>query len=260
MKKIVFAAIIAATTMLVSCIPSSMIVGNGVEAKGAFDMTPDYTSLSVSSGISVELVDTPTSEGLITADEEVLPYVSIVREGGSVKVSYEPLIAVRTDIKTVVTMPVSAALDDIDVSSAGQLKSEGRLLCSSMEIECSSAGLVDLDMDAQSLGIDLTSAASFSGNVVAKEIEVEMLSAAQCYLGGSADHLDVETYSAANFRGFGLVSRRVDADAASGGSVEVSVTDELEAEASSGGAVRYKGSPEIIRRRQSSGGSVREVN
>ncbi len=258
MKKILFGTVIA--ILLASCLHSSVIVGSGREAEGTFDLRADYTSLDVSNGIIVRLVDRPSAGGYITADEEVLSYVAIVREGGHVKVSYEPLVIVRSDVRTVVTMPASGSLRRMDVSSAGEVTSGGRLLYPSMEIECSSAARVDLDMDVQRLSLELSSAAGFSGNVAVRNLEVNMTSAAWCEMEGSADNLDVETGSAANFRGYGLVSRRVDGDASSGSTIEISVTEELEAEASSGGAIRYKGSPGIMRRGQSSGGSVRETN
>lgn len=257
MKKILFVVVAAMT--FVSCIPSSVIHGSGSEAKGAFDIEPDYTALEVSSGIVVVLVDTLGLEGYITADEEVLEHVAIVRDGGRVKVSYEPAISVRSDIETVVAIPLSAALRELDVRSAARVTSGGRLLVSTMEVECSSAAEVDLDIDSQRISLDISSAARFTGNVVVENIEVELGSAARCDISGSAGLCEVESNSAANFRGYELVCRKVNAEASSSGSVEISVTEELHAEASSGGSVRYKGSPSITRRNQSSGGSVREV-
>ena len=246
--------------VLASCIPSSVIVGSGREAKGAFDMVPDYTALTVSSGILVEFVDTLSREGYIIADEEVLEYVSIVREEGRVKVSYLPLVSVRSDIKTVVAMPVSRALMEMEVSSAARVASGERVLASSMRIKCSSAARVDLDMDVQSLGLDLSGGSNFSGNVVARSLDVELGSAASCDIGGSADICEIESGGGATFRGYGLVCRRVNAEVSGRGSIEISATEELDAKASSGGEVRYKGSPGITRRSQSGGGSVREVD
>ncbi len=259
MKKLLFGAVIALmVTSCVSCIPSSVIHGSGREAHGEFDVMPNYTELSVSSGIVVELVDSPAGEGYITADERALDYVAIVQDGGRVKISYEPFISVHSDITTVVTIPASDALTRIDASSAAKVRAQRRLLGSSMEVDCSSAAVVDLDMDVRELSIDLSSAASFSGNVVVQNLEVEVNSAARCDIRGSADHCDVETSSAAGFRGFDLVCRRASAEASSGGSIEISATEELDAEASSGGSVRYKGSPAVVRRHTSSGGSIHQ--
>ncbi len=223
-------------------------------------MSPEYTSLSVSGGIAVELISSLTGEGSITADEEVLEYVSIVEERGKVKISYEPFISVQSDIKTVVSLPLSPVLTRMDVSSAARVTSEHRVLCSSIEIDCSSAGAVELDLDAQKLVLDLTSAASFAGNVVVQTLEADLDSAAKCDIEGSAGYCSAESSSAANFQGVGLLCRRAEVDASSGGGIEISIVDELDAEASSGGSVRYKGSPAIVRRSISSGGSIRPID
>ncbi len=68
--------------------------------------------------------------------------------------SYVPFVTVQSKIKTVVTMPVSDRLEKIDVSSAGRVTSARRLLCSAMEIDCSSAAEVELDLDAGDVTID----------------------------------------------------------------------------------------------------------
>ncbi len=245
---------------LSSCIPSSVILGSGREARGAFNISMSYTELSVSSGITVELVPSLTGEGFITADEEVLEHVSIIEEDGCVKVSYEPLISVRASIKTVVTMPLSDRLSRLDVSSAGRVTSARRLFGSLISIEGSSAGEIDVEVDAADVSIDLSSAANFDGNVVARNLRVELGSAARCSVEGSADYCDAGVNSASNLRAFGLACRVARIEASSAGDVEISVTEELDARASSGGSVRYKGSPAITRRGQSGGGSVREVN
>jgi hypothetical protein len=258
MKK--FLTLAALAMFACSCIESSVIRGNGKVAEGVFDISLNYTELSVSSGIRVELIHSLSGEGSISADEEVLRHVSIVEENGRVKVSYEPFVSVRTNVETVVRMPLSSSLVSLDASSAGKITGEVRLTAPSMEVDCSSAAEMELDLDVGGLTIDLGSAAKFSGNVVARTFNAEVGSAAVCNIEGRADYLGVEADSAGSFRAFGLVCARVDADASSAGGIEITATEELNARATSGGSVRYKGSPVIVKRDSSSGGSVRETN
>ena len=257
MKKMLLG--VAVSMILTSCISSGVITGSGREAKGAFDITPGYTELSVENGIMVELVPSLTGEGFITADEEALPHVSIVEEKGRVKVSYVPFVTVQSKIKTVVTMPASDRLEKIDVSSAGKVTSARRLLGSTIEIDCSSAAEVELDLDAGDVAIDISSAARFEGNVIARNLDVELNSASNCYMSGSAEVCKVEANSAADFRGVELVCRKAEVAASSAAKIEIAIVEDLDADASSGGSVRYKGSPAILRRNTSSGGSVREI-
>jgi hypothetical protein len=258
MKKLLFC--IALAMAAISCIPSSVIRGSGRQATGEFDITPGYTSLEVSSGITVELVRSATSTGSITADDQVIEHVSIVEDGGRVKVSYEPFITVQSKVATVVTMPLSENLSRLDVSSAAKVVSAERLRASTMEIEGSSAAGIELDIDSGSVSFDLSSAAGFSGNVVVQTLDAELNSASSCSIKGSVSYGTVNVSSAANFRGLDLVCARAVVDASSAGNVEISATEELTASASSGGSVRYRGTPSILRRDTSSGGSVREMD
>lgn len=252
--------------LLASCIDSSMIKGNGKVAKGAFDVRADYTELSVSSAITV--VFAPVAEvsggasmveGHITADEEVLEFVSIVDDEGRIRISYEPFVAVRSDIKTVVTIPVSTSLGKISANSAAKVSCEVKLVCPSLAIDCSSAAEMDLQIEAKNLDMELSSAAIFKGAVSVAELDVDMTSAAKCRMEGTADEADMDVTSAAAFNGYDLVCRKAELDASSAGKIDITVSDELDAEVSSGGAVRYHGAPALVRRDVSSGGSIKSV-
>ncbi len=251
-----------------SCIAQPRIVkGNGKVAKGAFDIALDYTELSVSNGIIVELVPyegeakNGRGEGFITADDKVLGYVSIIERDGKVKVSYEPQISVRLgDIKTVVTMPISSALARLDASSAAKIVGKTRLMCGNLDVDCSSAAKVDIGLEAASLWVDLSSAAEFEGDLSVRDFNAELSSAAKCKVAGTADSCNIETSSAASVKGYGFVCRSVSIDASSAGSVEITATEELNADVSSGASVRYKGNPTRVRQDVSSGGSLKTVD
>ncbi len=251
-----------------SCIAQPRVVkGNGKVAKGAFDIALDYTELSVSNGIIVELVPyegeakNGRGEGLITADDKVLGYVTIVERDGKVKVSYEPQISVRIgDIKTVVTMPISSALARLKASSAAKIVSETRLVCGDLDVDCSSAAKVDIGIEAGSLWVDMSSAAEFEGEVYVRDFNAELDSAAKCKVSGEATSCDIDASSAASFKGYGLVCRSASIDASSAGGVEITVTEELNVDVSSGGSVRYKGNPVRVRQDVSSGGSLKSVD
>jgi hypothetical protein len=258
MKKLLFG--VALAMIVASCIPSSVIRGSGREARGEFDIRLNYTSLEVSSGITVELVRSDTATGFITADEEVLEHVAIVEEDGVVKVSYEPFITVQSKIKTVVTMPLSENLARLDVSSAGRVVSDEKLRGPLVEIEGQSAASIEMGVDAGEVRIDLSSAAKLQGGIVAETLAVEQASASKCEVSGSVGVCVVEVSSAAIFRGAELECLRATVEAASGANAEISATEELDARAASGGSVRYRGTPAIIKRDTSSGGSVREIN
>lgn len=117
---------------------------------------------------------------------------------------------------------------------------------------------VDGSFTGNNVRIELSSGAGFKGAVEASSISVDGSSGSVARISGKAQTVNLETSSGANIHGYELFSDKCDADASSGGSIEVSVNKELSAEASSGGDVRYKGAGVITRVSTSSGGSVKK--
>jgi Putative auto-transporter adhesin, head GIN domain len=120
-----------------------------------------------------------------------------------------------------------------------------------------SSTTIEGTMNAGYLKIDLSSGAGFSGSVQANRLTVDESSGATAHINGKAQAVSVETSSGAGFYGYDLISDNCDADASSGGSIEINVSKELSADASSGGDIRYRGNGVITKISTSSGGSVK---
>lgn len=132
-------------------------------------------------------------------------------------------------------------LDKLSASSAGSIYSDGPLKANSMEISASSAGSIEVSIDAISA-------------------EVSASSAGDVELKGNAGSISVDASSAGEIDAYDLEAERVEAEASSGGSVKVNVTQNLNAHASSGGSIRYRGNPDKSITNSSSGGSVKKSN
>ena len=127
---------------------------------------------------------------------------------------------------------------DIDVSSAGDIKAK-IVGIDEREVEASSAGDVDIQVEANSIDASVSS----SGGIE---------------ISGMAKTQDVEASSSGDYEGYDLESEEVAASASSGGSIEVNVTEKIRARASSGGSVRYEGNPSYVNADSSSGGRVKK--
>lgn len=130
-------------------------------------------------------------------------------------------------------------LEKISASSAANVFSEGSVKCTSMTISASSAGSVEVALEADHVMVDASSA----GDAV---------------LEGKTNSLEVEVSSAGSVDAYSLESASVTASASSAGSAKVNVTKELEAQASSGGSIRFRGNPMKTNTDSSSGGSVKK--
>lgn len=132
-------------------------------------------------------------------------------------------------------------LDKLSASSAGSIFSEGTIKTRSMDISASSAGSVEISIEANT-------------------IEVSSSSAGDVELKGKATRINIEASSAGEIDAYDLEAEEVDARASSAGSVKIHAKESLHAHASSGGSIRYRGNPDRSNTNSSSGGSVKKSN
>jgi len=142
----------------------------------------------------------------------------------------------RVEVKVYVTY---TQIEKLSASSAGNIYSQGVIKTSSLEVGASSAGNIEIEIEAGNVEISASSAGEIEVKGTAKSVMADASSA------GEVDAYDLETESAT-------------AEASSGGSVKVNVKDALTANASSGGSVRYRGNPSKSITNSSSGGSVKK--
>jgi hypothetical protein len=142
------------------------------------------------------------------------------------------------DAKVYVTY---VAIDKLSASSAGSIFSDGAIAAKSMEINASSAGTIEITLDAGSVNVSSSSAG---------DIELK----------GKVRSITAEASSAGEIDAYDLEAEKVNAEASSGASIKANVKNALEAQASSGGSIRYRGNPDTSNTNSSSGGSVKKSN
>jgi hypothetical protein len=144
----------------------------------------------------------------------------------------------RIEAKVYVTY---VRVDKLSASSAGSIFAEGVIKANSMVISASSAGTIEVNVDAG-------------------DVEASASSAGDMELKGKATSIRADASSAGEVDAYDLESENAEAEASSGGAVKINVTKSLHARASSGGSVRYRGNPDKNNTSSSSGGSVKKSN
>lgn len=132
-------------------------------------------------------------------------------------------------------------LEKLAASSDGSIFSETIIKTNSLDINCSSAGNIEVSVDAQTMSVSASSAG---------EMELK----------GKTKSLTAEASSAGEINAYDLEAQNVEAEASSGSSIKVFVVEGLDGHASSGGIVRYRGNPTKAITDSSSGGSVKKSN
>jgi hypothetical protein len=197
-----------------------------------------FTGVKVSEGISVYLKKGDKESAKVevtgTKPSNVITEVS----GTYLKVHMRDGNYRNVNAKVYVTY---VAVEKLYASSAGNLYSSETLKGNNMEINASSAGTIEVVVDAGRL----EASASSAGDVELK---------------GKARNVIMDASSAGEVDAYDLEADDAEVDAASGGSVKITVKSGLDAKASSGGSIRYRGNPDKSNTTSSSGGSVKKSN
>lgn len=195
-----------------------------------------FTGIKVGEGIDVYLKKGDKESVRVEVTGTDVTNVLTELSGSYLKIHMKDGNYRKVEAKVYVTF---VKLDKLSASSAGSIVSESVIKGDNLEIDVSSAGSVEVQVEVKSLTVDASSAA-----------EVE--------LKGKTLELEAEASSAAQIDAYDLESAQVEANASSGASMKINVLQELQAHASSGGSIRYRGNPGKSITDASSGGSVRK--
>ncbi|MEO1055250.1 MAG: head GIN domain-containing protein [Bacteroidota bacterium] len=198
-----------------------------------------FTEIKVSEAIDVYLKKGDKEKAVVETSRVEVHKVLTEVSGGRLKVHMASgRYGNRGPVKVYITF---VNLESISVSSAANVFSESVIKANRLEIQASSAGSAELEIDAD----EAYASASSSG-----DMELE----------GKTNSLKVSVNSAGSVDAYDLEAKVVRARANSAGSAKVSASDEIDAHASSGGSIKYRGNPSRSRTDSSSGGSVRKSN
>ena len=199
-----------------------------------------FSEIKVCCSINVDVHQSNNFRVEVEASDNVLEYVVTEVRGDRLHIGYADNVNIRnnSNVRVTVHMP---RLEEVSVSSSSKVMGHSTFQADEFQLQCSSSGKINLDIDGDRVDIDVSS----SGRVE---------------LNGSADRLRANTSSSGSIHAFGLASQTVHAEASSGSSIRVNVSRSLEADASSGATIKYRGNPSDRDTESSSGGRVRPEN
>lgn len=197
-----------------------------------------FDEISAGTAINVTLVKGTHEKAEVivsgTDAENVITEVS----GDELKIHMKKGNYRHVDAKVVVTY---VSLEGISISSAAKVKAEEPIRADKMEIDVSSAGKGDINLDVQKLEADISSA----GNLRVK---------------GRTGRQEVDVSSAGGYDADDLQCDEAEINVSSGAHASIIATKYLDAQANSGGSIRYKGHPEKEYTSENSGGNVRKAD
>ena len=194
----------------------------------------DFTRVKVSSGIDLYLTQGDEVSLTVEADENLHDYIKTEVDGDQLKIYVDGNIwraKARKVHLTVTTLEELRATSGSDVIAKSVIKAQ--------DLEVSTSSGADLRME-----------------VKAENLVTSSSSGSDLRISGTADTHNTSASSGSSVNAYQLESKDVTAKVSSGADIGVFASESIDARASSGGDIRYKGNPEKVNKKTSSGGGV----
>lgn len=226
--------------LMTSCnfdISLGQIRGNGNVQTENLNLSEDFDRISAGNGWDVILEKGDDYAVVVEADENILQAANIYVKNGTLRVYCEDNIRSASSKKVYVTYV--SDLDAIAASSGAHIITKQVLKGEQLDLSVSSGG-------------------SINTSAVVRTIDTVVSSGGSITIAGSTETLDASASSGGVIKAKELKAKFADAQASSGGTIDILVTNKLKARASSGGDIDYWGNPTDVDKpkKSMSGGSV----
>jgi hypothetical protein len=194
----------------------------------------NFSRVKVSSGIDLYIKQGSKVSLTVEADENLHDYIMTEVNGDQLRIYVDGNIWRAKARKVYLTV---TDLEELKATSGSDVYSQSILKSQDLVVSTSSGADMNIEVEA-----DNVKSSSSSGS----DLKIT---------GTSKTHSTSAT-SGSSINAYGLESKEVTAKVSSGADIGVYASESIDARASSGGDIRYKGSPEKVNKKTSSGGGV----
>ncbi|MFC2126232.1 head GIN domain-containing protein [Bacteroidota bacterium] len=197
--------------------------GNGYIITQKFNID-SFHRVSIGGNFEVLLVKSKTPLVEIETDENLMRYIHVESNKGTLRISQSKNLFSRNKLKAIVHY---SELERIMVSGAALVENRGILKSEEIELKLEGAGVVKLNVECNTMDVDLSGAGKVG-------------------LSGKTQNQRLKLSGAGGLDAYGLESEVCDIKVSGIGSAEVFVTHELTARLEGLGGIKYIGDPKII--------------
>ncbi|MEQ6124770.1 head GIN domain-containing protein [Pseudotenacibaculum sp. MALMAid0570] len=194
----------------------------------------DFTRVKVSSGIDLYIKQGNKVSLTVEADENLHDYIITEVHGDQLKIYVDGNIWRAKARKVYLTV---TTLEELKATSGSDVYSQSVIRANDLEVSTSSGADMRIEVDAD--------------NVVSSSS-----SGSDLRISGKSNTHSTSATSGSSIYAYKLESKDVTAKVSSGADIGVYASESINARASSGGDIRYKGNPEKVNKKTSSGGGV----
>lgn len=222
----------------------------------------EFSGIQVSTGVNLVFKQESPTNVKVIADADKLQYIVTRVDNGVLRVYVDNKGEKNMKFKNISVNVSSPRMDNIKVSSGATFTTINSVKENNLTIDASSGSVVKGKFNiSNNTNVEASSGTNVKVEVNSKNLVFKGSSGSDTSLEGQAGTATFDVSSGAVFKGEAFRTNQAEAEATSGASVSVNVSDKLKAKASSGGLIKYKGNPEITSDiSKMSGGALKQIN
>ncbi|MES2274785.1 MAG: head GIN domain-containing protein [Bacteroidota bacterium] len=227
---------VLALTVLSSCM-FNCIHGSGKEAKETRKVN-DFTRINVSGGYNITLKQDSTLSLNITADDNVLKYITTNVDGDELRISTKKNICAKNGIAIIIGV---RNLEAIKGSGAIEVTSDGKLNLKNMSLNLSGASKVNLDMNAT-------------------DVITKGTGATEINLKGQAASHTVHLTGSGKVSALDFVVGKYDIETTGASECKINVLTDLNVHTTGASDIQYRGNPTNVNTSKAGASSVTKID
>lgn len=232
--------------VIITCIilASCQLMGGGKRITGNSKIVSEnrsvgsFTNVEVSGGFEVRLKQDGATSVKIETDENLMQYIEVMVNSNTLVIRSKRGFNLDPSKENIVYVS-APAYKDLDVSGACDIKGEGVISGTDLDVHASGASDINMEVNVPNLSTELSGGGEIN-------------------FRGRATKFDVSLSGAAKMRCFDLQAEDVNLDVSGASDIEVNASRKLDISASGASDVKYRGNASVS---QSSSGasSVKKV-
>lgn len=230
--------LLATASILQSCGNTQILesITPSEKATEQVDVTADFDKIRVSQDIEVELIQGINKSFEIIASDEARENLIIEVENGELSIGFkkQSLFRNNSNVKILITTPI---ISNLTTSSSAKIMGMNTIKSKNLTLISTSGSELEVAVEAGELFITASSGSS---------IEVK----------GQSTIITAASSSGSSIEASALTGERAIAKSSSGSSIELGLIKSLDAISSSGSSINYKGTPQIVQQKATSGSSI----
>lgn len=198
----------------------------------------NFNEIEASKAIRVIVEERTTGNIIVRAPQSVMPYVSLKVKDGTLHATLLSGVPVsrRSNLLAEVYVPYNGKINEITTSIAARVIVKPTISCEELDLEASSASVIEVTAAAKEVSIDASAASTIKAELATDDLDLDLSGASVATITGQAQNSEIDLSGASTLRAEKMRAAVLDLEC-SGASKATALGMQCTAEASGASAI-----------------------